>query len=104
MRQKSSFWTWIGREACEAPAVVTKRIRNAMLSAISTHCGPDHNTLTERIDLAQGISELWYLRPDLMQMISITTGEAVARAVLAEITALFEGHHPMPTPSRFAGL
>ena len=104
MRQKTSFWAWIGHEVCEAPAVVTERIRKAMLFALDTHCGPHPKALDLKICLAQGIAELWYLRPDLMQMISVSTGEAVARDVLTQITALFEGHHPMPTPSRFAAL
>lgn len=89
---------------CEAPTVVTERIRKAMLFALDAHCGPSHKALDLKICLAQGIAELWYLRPDLMQMISVSTGEAVARDVLAQITALFEGHHPMATPSRFAAL
>ena len=89
---------------CETRAVVTERIRKAMLFALDAHCGASHKALDLKICLAQGIAELWYLRPDLMQMISVSTGEAIARDVLAQITALFEGHHPMATPSRFAAL
>lgn len=104
MRLTDSFWAWIGREACEAPAVVTERIRQAMLLALDTHCSPCHSALNLKVKLAPGIAELWYLRPDLMQRISVSTGEAIAREVLTHITALFEGHHPMATPSRFAAL
>ena len=99
---------------CEPPAVVTERIRKAIayvqsfepaqIDALDAHCGASHKALDLKICLAQGIAELWYLRPDLMQMISVSTGEAIARDVLAQITALFEGHHPMATPSRFAAL
>lgn len=104
MRLKNSFFAWMGREAYEAPAVVTERIRKAMLFALDSHCGPSHKALDLKICRAPGIAELWYLRPDLMQIISVSTGEVVARDVLAQITALFEGHHPMATPSRFAAL
>lgn len=104
MRHKNSFFAWIGRETCEAPGLVAERIRKAMLFALDSHCGPVHATLDLRICRAPGIAELWYLRPDLMQMISVSTGETCARDVLAQITALFEGHHPMATPSRFSAL
>lgn len=104
MRLKNSFLAWIGREVCEAPTVVTERIRKAMLFALDAHCGAQRSALDRKINQAQGIAELWYLRPDLMQIISICTGEAIAREVLTQITALFEGHHPMGTPSRFAAL
>lgn len=104
MRLKKSFWAWLGREVCDAPTVVTERIRKAMLGALDTYCEPGHKALDLKIKLAQGIAELWYLRPDLMQIISVSTGEAIAREVLAQITALFEGHHPMATPSRFSSL
>lgn len=104
MRLKNSFWALIGREVSEAPAVVAERIRKAMLFALDAHCGYHHHAIDARILRASDIPELWYLRPDVMQAISVSAGEAVARDVLAQVTALFEGHHPMATPSRFASL
>lgn len=104
MRLKNSFWALLGREVSEAPAVVAERIRKAMLFALDAHCGNQHHALDLRINVARDIAELWYLRPDLMQAISVSSGEVVARGVLTQITVLFEGHQPGAAPSRFGAL
>ena len=104
MRLKNSFWALLGREVAEAPAVVAERIRKAMLFSLDTHCGTQDPDIDVRIMRASGITELWYLRPDLMQVLSVCAGESVARDALAQITALFVGYHAMPAPSRFSPL
>lgn len=95
MRIKKSFWAFLGRELPQAPEVVAEHIRTAMLLALATHCGEPPRPLHFKIKLARGIHDLWYLRPDLMQTLSVSTGEAVARGVLTQITAAFKDQHPL---------
>jgi hypothetical protein len=104
MRLRNSFWALLGRETCDAPDVVLERIRTAMLAALDTHCDTSYFPLEVTIDYAKDVAELWYLRPELMNAISASHSETVARAALTEITALFEKYHPGATPSRFGSL
>lgn len=95
MRQKKSFWAFLGRQLPEEPDVVAERIRKGMLLALSIHCDASSHSLGLRVKIARGIFELWYLRPDLMQAISASTGERIAQDVLRQITTLFQDHHPL---------
>ncbi len=100
MRLKKSFWAFLGRELSEAPEVVAERIRNGMLLALAVHCDEQSHSLNVRVQIARGVYELWYLRPDLMQAISVSAGEFAARDVLTQITDLFTGHHPLAGHNR----
>jgi hypothetical protein len=95
MRIKKSFWAFLGRELPQAPEVVTEHIRKAMLLALATHCGEQPHPINSKIEVARGIYDLWYLRPDLMQTLCMSAGEVMARDVLTQITAQFKDHHPL---------
>lgn len=95
MRIKQSFWALLGRELPQAPEVIAEHIRKAMLLALKTHCGEQPHLINTRIKVARDIYELWYLRPDLMLILSVSAGEAAARNVVAQITAQFKDHHPL---------
>jgi hypothetical protein len=104
MRLRESFWAMLGRETSDTPDEVIEAIRAAMLHALDTYCSNNHYALDVKISFATDVSELWYLRPDLMYSISASQSERVAHQALVNITALFKGHHPSATPSRFGAL
>lgn len=95
MRLRNSFWAMLGRDTSEASALVVERIRKTMLLTLDEHGhdGQDsHYALDIKINFAQDIAELWYLRPDLMNAIAATRGEVEAQQVMESVTALFKGH------------
>jgi hypothetical protein len=100
MRIKKSFWAFLGHELPEPPEIVAERVRKGMLYALAAHCGPQPHPINLKVKIARGIYELWYLRPDLMQALSVSAGEVVARDVLTQITALFNDHHPLAGHNR----
>jgi hypothetical protein len=67
-----------------------ERVQRAMLSALERYCDAIDQSLDTRINRASSLDDLWYLRPNLMNAISVNNGESVALAALAEITRLFE--------------
>jgi hypothetical protein len=105
MRLRDSFWALLGHDISDTREFVVERIRSGMLKALDAHC---HDSQYERLDArisgARDVSELWYLRPDLMHAISACRDEAAAREALDKVTLLFKGHHPSATPSRFGSL
>ena len=94
----------LGRDEVEAPDAVLERIRLAMLSAIEVHCDSQDIAIYKPIRYARDIASLWYLRPHLMQAIAASRNEAVANAVLQQITNLFKGHLASANASRFGSL
>lgn len=104
MRLRESFWAMLGRETTDTPEAVIEAIRVSMLEALDAYCDGNHYALDMKISFATDVSELWYLRPDLMNTISSSQSESVARQALVNITSLFKGHHPSATPSRFGAL
>jgi hypothetical protein len=85
----------------------TEAIRDAMQQAMSPHIG---NTsamplIWRRIAVAPDIDSLWYLRSNLLAMLSEYCGERIAQSTLATITEMFRGVVPdtqMPKKSRFS--
>jgi hypothetical protein len=63
---------------------------SAMFCAIDRHCDTAQWLLELRICSAEDIATLWHLRPDLMQVIAVFRGEAIAREVLEGLSTLFE--------------
>ena len=104
MGLRKSFMALLGRSDTEAPDVVVERIRMAMLSAIEVHCETHDLSVYMPIRYARDISSLWYLRPHLMQAIAKSRNEAIAIAVLHQITDLFKGHLASANASRFGSL
>lgn len=101
MRLRDSFWTLRGPPETEAPGAVVERLRDAMQRALAEHLGPDGQELQRQVRRARDIDSLWYLRPEIMNAIAAGRGEAAARSCLVGLTALFRGHHPGATASRF---
>jgi hypothetical protein len=66
------------------------RIRSAMFCAIDRHCDTAQWLLELRICSAEDIATLWHLRPDLMHVIAVFRGEAIAREALDGLSALFD--------------
>jgi len=104
MGLRKSLMSLLGRTDADAPEVVVERIRMAMLSAIEVHCETHDIGVYMPIRYARDITSLWYLRPHLMQAIAAARNEAVANAVLHQITDLFKGHLASANASRFGSL
>lgn len=84
----------------ERASVQTDAIRQAMLDSLpaeSSHACPQ---LERRILLAADLQSLWYLRSDLMAVLSSLQGEFLARQSLMELSAMFEGALPKGMFSR----
>lgn len=103
-RLKTSFWALLGRQVSEAPELVVERVRLAMLTALDAHCDTDQIKMDLAIRFASDLTELWYLRPDLMHAIASCRDEATAQRVLRTITDLFQGHFSSANASRFGSL
>jgi hypothetical protein len=69
-------------------------IRQAMLDALGEHGALAHPALKRRVEYAEDIQDLWYLRGDVLTAISSSEGEAIARAHLARISEMFRGSLP----------
>lgn len=104
MRLRNSFWSLLGQPEAEAPEVVLERVRQAMQAALYEQLGQEGLELMLRVRFARDIEGLWYLRPDIMNAIATSRGEAAARCCMDGLTALFKGHHPGVTSSRFGTL
>ena len=101
---RDSFWNVLGRDASDSPDAARERVRKAMQLVVEKYGGDDHYRLDMKINFAHEIAELWYLRPELMQLVAAAQGEQVAQECMAGITALFKKHHLGGTPSRFGKL
>jgi len=94
MRLRNSFWAMLGRNVDLTPVKVVESVRLAMLGAVEDHCGVQWDHLHDRITLANDLATLWYMRSDLVNAISSTKGEAIARDCVTKITPLFRGYQP----------
>jgi hypothetical protein len=96
MRKRSSFWGILSRDVSEAPQVVIDRIRRAMLLALAQHGDPESNLVQDGVELgirfATTLEELWYLRPELLQIILQRLDAQHAQQTMLNITQLFDGH------------
>ena len=81
-----------------------ERVREAMLTALhGLPDTPNADSLTRRIRWSTNSQALWYLRSDVMTLVSTQRGESAARQCLQEITQLFLGlvhANQMSRPSR----
>jgi hypothetical protein len=101
-----SFLALLRREEAEDSELVMERVRKAILQALEDHV--DSFDVKEEIEhkvlYARDLETLWYVRPELMGMISASRSESVARQCVTHITAMFTGQNPGPSTSRFGGL
>lgn len=78
----------------ESNANVVEAVRAAMLRVLDEHSAAGHVQLDVRISDARDLETLWYLRPELMNAISASRGEAVARKCVETVTIYFKGYRP----------
>lgn len=69
-------------------------IRQAMLEKLGPQGRRRHGYLEQRILLASSVPALWFLRPELLMVLAAQHGEQVAREMVDEVSALFEGLLP----------
>lgn len=101
---RDSIWSVLGRDTSDATDLVLERVRSAMLMALEQYGDESQVRLDMKISCAREISELWYLRPELMHMVASAHGEEVARVCVSKITALFGKYQMGGKTSRFGGL
>ena len=81
-----------------------ERVRQAMLTALEgLPDTPAQDSAIRRVRWAPNAQALWYLRSDVMTLVSTQRGESAARQCLQEITQLFLGlvhANQMSRPSR----
>lgn len=61
-----------------------------MLEALGKEDSSKAAALQRRILYSANLERLWYLRAELMDELGAVRGEAAARQILADITAMFE--------------
>lgn len=86
----------------ESNANAIEAVRGAMLRMLDEYSGTGHVQLDLRISDARDLETLWYLRPELMNAISASRGEAVARNCVDRVTVHFNGYRPGGTVRRAA--
>lgn len=101
MRIKNSFWAFLSPESLKSTEDTLETIRNTMLNAVRNHCRTTDIHLEFKISYAKDVSELWYLRPELMQALCGHQGETRALALMVDVTTLFVGQHPAAVSSKF---
>lgn len=85
-------------------------IRQAMLRTLDSADGPGRihafadRRIAHRIRLCRDASTLWYLRSELMQVLSAQQGEREARRQMDSLNGLFDGLLPPGLHSRRAPL
>jgi hypothetical protein len=70
------------------------KIRAAMLGLLQVHGGHPVQRLTQRVLFAGDVEALWYLRQDLLTVLSELDGESSARQQMKRINGLFKGGVP----------
>jgi hypothetical protein len=103
-RLRNGFWALMGRRVSESPEAIIEQVRHAMLEALDAHCRTEQVQIDLAIRFASDLTELWHMRPDLMQAIASSRDEATAEQVLRRITDLFQGHFSSANASRFGSL
>lgn len=107
---RSSVYSLLGGQPAPASESVLESrledIRQSMLDSIGEFGEKHYPQITRRIRYAGDIQGLWYLRGDLMAVLSATHGEQVAREQVGAVTLMFEGMLPgglNSRPSRLTG-
>jgi len=76
--------------------VELERIRSSMMGCISQYMDSENEqrTVWRKLISASDIQSLWYLRSDVMHLLSDQLGEHRASEKMRAITELFRGHVP----------
>ena len=75
-------------------------IRGAMLSLLKGHSGNEIRRVEQRVQFADNLEALWYLRQDLVATLTAVGDEAVARRQILRINNLFKGWLPSTMVAR----
>ena len=75
-------------------------IRQAMLDSMGDGASVKFAMVVRRVELAPSLEALWFLRPELLMVISSMDGELAAQGQVERISAMFEGLLPKGMSSR----
>lgn len=75
-------------------------IRQAMLDSLGDDGCANYPHIERRVLFAQDLQGLWYLRTDIMVVVSSLRGEVVASQRIRQITSMFDGLLPKGMVSR----
>lgn len=87
------------RPRVEDPATMDQ-IREAMLALTTLDAGDRAAGLARRIRYATDLQALWFMRGEIMQLLSRTHGEAAAREKIDDLSSLFADLLPSGLRSR----
>jgi hypothetical protein len=79
-----------------------EKIRSLMLGYLDPSPNSAHQSLIRRLRFASDVQALWYLRGDLMAVLSELSNERQARDQIQQITLMFEGLVPESMLGRVA--
>lgn len=91
---RNSFFGWLANEPVAESNDDLETIRKAMLQTLEQDSDGVNSAIERKLLFAHDIDQLWYARPDLMNALAASKGEAAASTSLAEITLLFETRVP----------
>ena len=69
-------------------------IRVAMLNMLRLHGGHSVGRVAQRVQFADDLEALWYLRQDVMTALSEIDSEGAARRQMKQINSMFRGRLP----------
>ena len=79
-------------------------IKKAMLSALGDTGAEKYPVVQLKVSCANDIEDLWYLRGDLMAVLSAFSGEVAAKRQINEISDMFHGMLPRGLTARSSPL
>lgn len=77
-----------------------QHVRDAMLKLLQRHEAQSFHRVAQRIQYADEMECLWYLRQDMLAALSEVHGEAQARREMRQINDLFKGLLPQAMVAR----
>ncbi len=89
-----SFWSHDESSPYESCQERASKVRNQIIETLELDGLVLELPLMHRVLNATDIQCLWFLRPDIMQAISLRQSEEQARSVMERITSLFVGSMP----------
>jgi hypothetical protein len=98
----SSVQALLNKSPVESSRVVVRidDIRQAMLDCMGQDACLQFPQVERRVRFASNLEALWYLRPELLMVISSVGGELVAQGHVERISAMFDGLLPKAMSSR----
>jgi hypothetical protein len=89
--------------ASKRAAIKLDDIRQAMLDCLGNVGRERFPQVERRVMFASDIQSLWYLRPELLMVVSSAIGEQAAQERVAQLSAMFDGLLPKSLNSRPGG-